>query len=155
MTPHQAPHRKPFTGRHMAAVLVLAFSVIVGINIAMATLASSTFGGVVVENSYVASQNFNRWLDEAEKEKALGWQVAAARRDDGRIAATLTGVPRYADVVAEARHPLGRMPDVRLTFVRDASGAYISDRPLAPGRWTLRFQIESEGTKWRGEQPVS
>ena len=155
MTPHQAPHRKPFTGRHMAAVLVLAFSVIVGVNVAMAMLASSTFGGVVVENSYVASQHFNRWLDEAEKEKALGWQVAAARRADGRIAATLTGVPRYADVVAEARHPLGRAPDVRLIFVRDASGAYVSDRPLAPGRWTLRFEIESEGTKWRGEQPVS
>lgn len=154
MTPHH-PTTKPFTGRHMAGVLVLAFSVIVGVNIAMAMLASSTFGGVVVENSYVASQHFNRWLDEAEKEKALGWRVAAARRDDGRIAATLSGVPRYADVVAEARHPLGRLPDVRLTFARDGAGTYVSDRPLAPGRWTLRFEIESEGAKWRGEQPVS
>ena len=78
--------RKPFTGRHMAAVMVGGFSVIVGVNLFMAWQASSTFGGVVVENSYVASQHFNRWLDQAAQARALGWEARASRLPDGRIA---------------------------------------------------------------------
>ena len=42
---------------------------------------SSTFGGVVVENSYVASQDFNGWLDEARAERALGWDADVGRDD--------------------------------------------------------------------------
>src|SRR3546814_16112365 len=64
------------------------------VNFLMASLATSTFSGVVVENSYVASQHFNRWLDEAAQEKALGWKVDVQRRTDGRLALALTGVPR-------------------------------------------------------------
>ncbi|MFD2579774.1 FixH family protein [Novosphingobium colocasiae] len=65
-----------FTGRHMATILVLGFGVVIGINFLMAHYAVSTFGGVVVENSYVASQDFNRWLDEAAKEKGAGLESA-------------------------------------------------------------------------------
>ncbi|SFF90821.1 Nitrogen fixation protein FixH [Novosphingobium sp. CF614] len=146
---------KPFTGKHMAAILIAGFGVVIAVNFTMAGLASSTFGGIVVENSYVASQEFNRWLDEADREKALGWKLAASRRADGRVAARLGGVPRYATITAEARHPLGRVGDVRLVFVRDAAGAYVSDKPLPAGRWTLRFDIEAEGKTWRGERAIS
>lgn len=146
---------KPFTGRHMAVILVSGFAVVFAVNFLMASLASSTFGGIVVENSYVASQEFNRWLDEAAKERALGWKLTASRRGDDRIAATLTGAPAEASVVAEARHPLGRMADVRLTFARGAGGAWISDRPLPAGRWTLRFAVVAKDSIWRSELPVS
>ena len=57
---------RPFTGRHMAMILVAFFGVVIVVNLIMARYASSTFGGIVVENSYVASQEFNKWLDEAE-----------------------------------------------------------------------------------------
>jgi len=42
---------KPFTGRHMLAVLVGFFGVVIAVNFIMASYATSTFGGVVVENS--------------------------------------------------------------------------------------------------------
>jgi nitrogen fixation protein FixH len=51
-----------FTGRHMAITIVGFFLVVIVVNLAMARMATSTFGGVVVENSYVASQHYNRWL---------------------------------------------------------------------------------------------
>jgi hypothetical protein len=44
---------------------------------------------------------------------------------------------------------------VPLTFARDASGAWISDRPLPAGRWTLRLAVVAQGKTWRSEQPVS
>jgi nitrogen fixation protein FixH len=53
---------RTFTGWHMALILIGFFAVVVGVNLLMARFASSTFGGVVVENSYVASQQFNGWL---------------------------------------------------------------------------------------------
>jgi hypothetical protein len=59
---------RPFTGRHMAMIMIAFFGVVIAVNVLMARFAVSTFGGVVVENSYVASQHFNRWLDEARVE---------------------------------------------------------------------------------------
>ena len=47
---------KKFTGKHMATILVLGFGVVVAVNFTMASLATNGFSGVVVENSYVASQ---------------------------------------------------------------------------------------------------
>lgn len=155
--------RKPFTGRHMTAILVAGFGVVIAVNFTMAGLASSTFGGIVVENSYVASQHFNRWLDEADKEKALGWHIEASRRADGRVVARLDDPSSRARpgtagagrrITAIARHPLGRLADVPLTFREQADGTWLSTEPLPAGRWTLRFEVEAQGRTWRTEEPL-
>lgn len=145
---------KPFTGWHMTAILLCAFAVVLGVNVIMARLATSTFSGEVVENSYVASQDFNRWLDTAAKEKAFGWKVAVSRQGDGRIVARLTGVPRGGVVTAVARHPLGGKADVSLAFAPDVNGAYVSDKALPDGRWILRFDVEAGGRSWHGQDQV-
>lgn len=145
---------RPFTGRHMAAILVAGFGIVIAVNVTMASFAASTFGGTVVENSYVASQQFNRWLEEARVEEALGWKLAASRRPDGRIEAALSAAPADPTVTAVARHPLGRNPDTALTFRRDAAGTWVSRETLPEGRWTLRFDVRAQGTTWRSEQEV-
>ena len=53
---------RPFTGYHMTAILVAFFGVVIVVNFVMARYAVATFGGTVVDNSYVASQEFNGWL---------------------------------------------------------------------------------------------
>lgn len=146
--------RGGFTGHHMAAILVAFFAVVIVVNVAMARLATSTFGGVVVENSYVASQHFNRWLDEAAKEKALGWKAVAVR-DGGKVAMTLSGAPAGAVVSAVARHPLGTLPDQMLTFAPSADGRYLSAQALPQGRWELRIDVRSGDRRWRTEEPLS
>lgn len=143
-----------FTGRHMAAILIAFFAVVAGVNLLLARLASSTFGGVVVANSYVASQNYNRWLDAAARERSLGWQAAAQRRADGRLAVALTGSPEGVVLTAIARHPLGRMADMRLAFARDMAGTFVSNEPLPAGRWRLRIEARAAGRLWRSEQDV-
>lgn len=151
--PAAAPVR-PFTGRKMAAILVGGFGVVIGVNLVMAWQASSTFGGVVVENSYVASQHFNRWLDQAEKARALGWTATATRRPDGRVALATTGVPAGAVVTATARHPVGRLPAMELTFAGQDT-VLASREALPAGRWIVRLTISAQGETWKQELDVS
>ncbi|MDR2858255.1 MAG: FixH family protein [Novosphingobium sp.] len=146
---------RPFTGRHMAAIMVGFFAVVIAVNLFMAREASATFGGVVVENSYVASQHFNRWLDEAHAEDALGWQAALSRRRDGRVVLALTGSGAVPDrVTAIARHPLGRQPDFALDFAPDGAGRLVSAEVLPAGRWRLRLEVRAKGKLWRSEGEV-
>lgn len=150
MTPH-----KPFTGRHMFGILAAFFGTVIAVNFTMASYASSTFGGIVVKNSYVASQEFNRWLDEADAAKAVGWTATTTRRPDGRLAIAVAGPASGARVEAIARHPLGRKPDQTLSFERVGDGTFVSNETLASGRWTLRLEITADDQVWRHEEPLS
>jgi len=143
-----------FSGKRMAIILVSFFGVVIVVNLVMARLAVSTFGGVVVENSYVASQEFNRWLEEAEAERALGWEAVTAWRPDGRLAIAVDGPGETASLAGIARHPLGRLEDRELSFERAANGTYVSREILPPGRWTLRLRVEYAGQVWRREESL-
>ena len=143
---------RTFTGRHMAAILVVFFGIVIAVNFTMAGYASSTFGGIVVENSYVASQEFNTWLDEAAVEKNLGWEATATRLPDNQVKIVLAGAPANATLSAEARHPLGRLPDRRLSFTEKGEGQFTSSERLPKGRWTLRIEAHADGHSWRKEQ---
>ncbi len=144
----------PFTGRHFTVIMVLFFGVVIAVNLVMARAASTTFGGVVVENSYVASQQFNTWLNQAAKEKTLGWSATAERLADGRVAVSLNGAPVDASLSAVARHPLGRAPDRALAFARQADGRFVSASSLPAGRWRVRFDVSAAAKRWRTEQDV-
>ncbi|UVC15117.1 FixH family protein [Mesorhizobium onobrychidis] len=65
------PHE--FTGRHMLLIILSFFGVIVGVNLTLATLATTSWTGLIVENTYVASQQFNRKAEEGRAQAALGW----------------------------------------------------------------------------------
>ena len=144
------PIRPRFTGWHMTAILTAFFGVVIVVNVYMARLATSTFTGLFVENSYVASQNFNKWLDEANQERALGWQAKVTRQLDGRVAVALTGKDvGKAVMTAEAWHPLGVLADRNLTFRQISPGQYVSEQALPDGRWRLRLAASADGHKWR------
>ena len=133
-----ARHR-PFTGRHMALIMVAFFGVVVAVNVTMATLASRSFGGTVVDNSYVASQRYNAWLAQARAQAQLGWdtpvRLDAARR-------VVIGVPGLSfAATGTAHHPLGRAADVPLRFRHDGAGQLVSTTPLPAGRWQLRIEV--------------
>lgn len=142
---------RPFTGKHITLILVSFFGVVIAVNVLMARLATHTFGGVVVENSYVASQQFNGWLKEASAEQALGWKAEIARDEQGRAAITLRDSKgtalASAKVTAVAEHPLGQRPEIDLTLHEVAPGTFAA--PLEAGRWRLRVMVQAEGKAWR------
>lgn len=140
--------QRPFTGKHMAAILVGGFSIVIAVNFYMASLAIGGFGGVVVENSYVASQKFNGWLEEARKGEDLGYAAELSRAGDGRLIATTTGVPLDAELSASLRRPLGRPDDRAIHFERVADDTYKSAETLPSGRWIARLAIDNGHTSW-------
>ncbi|MCW3796415.1 FixH family protein [Sphingomonas sp. BN140010] len=136
----------------MTAILVAFFGVVISVNMLMATLAVRTFGGVVVENSYVASQEYNRWLAAAKRQQALGWRIKpgvdAARR------VTITVSVSGAEVSGYAEHPLGRRADVPLRFSRQ-DGGFVSDRPLPAGRWAVHLVVRKGADEARLVETLS
>lgn len=142
---------KPFTGRHMTMILVAFFGVVIAVNLVMARFAIGTFGGTVVDNSYVASQKFNGWLEQARQQEALGWE-STVTLDGARHAVVRVmraGAP-LAGVAAKgaAHHPLGREPSRPLAFAEIAPGTLRADAPLPAGRWTLHLTLR------HGEQEI-
>lgn len=134
---------RTFTGRHMLAIIVGFFAVVVAVNLVMARFAITTFGGTVVDNSYVASQKFNRWLDEANAQKQQGWHADATRRE-GHVLVSLwdmMGAMDGAQISAVAMHPVGRSADVSLHFRQIGRGYYQSLETIPAGRWQLKVQV--------------
>jgi nitrogen fixation protein FixH len=136
-----------FTGRHMVAVMVGFFGIVVAVNIHMARLASGTFGGTVVENSYVASQKFNRWLADARAQDQLGWATPVSLDAGRHVVMTVPGTG--FTVSGSAHHPLGRAPDIALAFRSDASGRLVTTTPLPAGRWQVRLTVRRGGHQKR------
>lgn len=140
-----------FTGRHMLMVMIAFFGTVIAVNIVMATYATRTFGGTVVENSYVASQEFNGWLEAARRQAADGWTAKLGEDDDrATVDASSGGEPLAgASVSGVARHPLGRAPDIALKFREVAPGRFVADMPLPAGRWLLHVTIARDGNVHR------
>lgn len=141
---------RKFTGWHMAALLIAFFAVVVTVNFAMAWFAVSGFGGVVVENSYVASQRFNRWLGEQRREDRLGWKASMSRDGMGRIVVVTEGVPAGARIVAHLRRPIG-LPDDRTVTLIETGLARFTSPGVEPGRWIVRVEVNAESRRWSAE----
>jgi len=146
--------KRPFTGRHLAIIMVAGFGIVVAVNFTMASFATNGFHGVVVENSYVASQDFNDWLEEAERAKALGWQATAARDADGHVVVTTADIPDRARITAELRRPLGRREYASLDFTQVADATYRSTAPVTDGRWTIRLFAQTTRQRWAEESEL-
>lgn len=140
-----------FTGWHMTAILVAFFLVVIAVNMLMATVAIRSFGGTVVDNSYVASQRFNGWLAAARTQDRLRWREEVTTDRARHVVLTLgddAGAPvRGGTVKALAQHPLGQAADIALAFREAAPGRYVSGTALPPGRWRVRLDIRHAGSE--------
>ncbi len=142
---------KPLTGRKVLLIAVAAFGVILAANLAMLYAATSTFPGLVVKNSYVASQNWNARTDA---QRALGWK-AAASYGEGTLRVAMTGrdgAPVLGlRVVAVVGRPASARDDVRLELTEGAQG-YAAPLVLAPGMWRVAITgTDDEGGSFEAE----
>ena len=131
--------RQRFTGYHATAILVAFFAIVIAVNVTMARLATSTFGGALAENGYVASQDYNRWIAESAAQDRLGWDVAA-RVDGNRLILDTKGVS-HAVATVVAQHPLGRVDDRAIPMTMTGPGRFRSTAAMPDGRWKLRITL--------------
>lgn len=141
--------RGPLTGAKVLGMFGSFFLVIILVNVLMAVQAVSTFPGLETDNSYVASQTYDR--DRATQE-ALGW-TAAARIEGGELVVAMTDAAGRPAAVASVEGIFGRPTSVR----EDQSPAFVFDGAVwrapveaAPGQWNLRLVAMAEdGTRFR------
>lgn len=142
---------RELTGRHVLAITVAAFSVIIGVNVLMAYKAVSTFPGLEVANSYVASQDFDA---DRSAQKALGWMLAPAYdAANGELRLAFTDAQGLPVLLQSLDVLVGRTTeaedDSRPSFARDA-GIYVAKAQLAPGKWMMQVDaLAADGTKFR------
>jgi nitrogen fixation protein FixH len=147
-----------FTGWHMTTILVIFFGVVMAVNFTMARMAVGTFGGTVVDNSYVASQQYNQWLDAAARQDKLGWKVGIALSPDRHVVLDARkGATAILQIAAfgDALHPLGRADDIPLTFSAMDDGRLRSEQALPVGRWNLRLSLRRGADLFRMTEIVS
>lgn len=129
---------KEFTGKHMLATMVAFFGVIITVNLVMARFAITSWSGLVVPNTYVASQEFNARAAESRAIAALGYEIDLNSDADGlSIAFTdAGGEPAIADSIAvQLRRPVGTHQDREMVLMREPDGVYRAAGELAEGEW--------------------
>lgn len=128
---------RPFTGRHMLVITVCFFAVVVGVNITMAVISGSSWTGLVVDNSYVASQEYQDKLDAHRVQAAAGW-VSALDYDGARIRLEVVanGAPVLLDGLrVRLNRPIGTRDDKLLDLVLQPDGSHMAEVVLGAGMW--------------------
>ncbi|MDF3605546.1 FixH family protein [Paracoccus sp. DMF-8] len=140
---------RELTGKHVLMICLAAFGVIIGVNVLMAVKAVSTFPGLEVKNSYVASQSFDR--DRAAQD-ALHWTVTPEY--DGRVLSlTIRDAQGYPARLQSLAVTIGRPTHVRddqelnLTY---QGGIFSTPLQLAPGARIIHLAaVAEDGTLFR------
>lgn len=140
------PGGRVLTGRMVFAITASAFAVIIGVNVLMAYKAISTFPGLEVANSYVASQTFDA---ERKAQIALNWTLAQDYRP-GVYRLTFTDGNGKPAPVRDVTATIGRSTEARDDVVpvfAEADGAFTAPVTLPRGKWmVLLYAHARDGT---------
>jgi nitrogen fixation protein FixH len=138
--------KKEFTGRHMLLLMLAFFAVVLLANGTLVVVAMNNWSGLVVPNSYVASQKFNAAIDEAQVRAGKDWRGSFDIDENGRAILTLRDGKGLAvagrQVRGHAARPTHEKADQDLTFREVESGTYQVQEDLATGVWLLTVRVE-------------
>ncbi len=132
-----------FTGRHMALVMVLFFGTIISVNLTMAYFARSSWSGLVAENTYVASQEFNAKAALSRKIEASGVKGAiTVAGSDIRYQLT---APKPEAALADRvlltfRRPVGDHQDFEIALANSGNGLFTGSHAVLPGQWIVEAE---------------
>lgn len=146
----EAQPRSVFTGKTMMFIMVAFFGVIITVNFTMARFAVSGFSGTVVDNSYIASQNFNEWLRAAEVQDNLNWQTQITRDNEDYLIVKIgaDNSPLIGAIInAELVRPLGMKEEKILRMQAQSDGTYRSVEPLSSGRWLVQLDVRHDNSQ--------
>jgi nitrogen fixation protein FixH len=136
---------KEFTGRHMLAIMLAFFGTVIAVNLVMATFASSSWTGLVVKNSYVASQEFNGKAAEGRAQAARNWHPALELQP-GTVSFRLSdraGAPIPLKAVGITfRRPAYEAEDVTIHLTRRSDGVFAAATNIRDGLWIIETNAD-------------
>lgn len=140
---------RELTGKHVLAITVLAFGVIIAVNLVMAFQAVSTFPGLEVKNSYVASQSFDR---DRAAQQALHWTVTPDYAD-GILSIAIRDAQGNPAPAQDLQVTIGRpthQRDDQTPHFTSHRGVFRTPITLASGSWTIHLSAKApDGTAFR------
>lgn len=145
MTTTPRPARGEFTGRHMLLAIVGFFGVIIAVNITMAVVSSVSWTGLVVPNSYVASQEFETKRLAHIAQQEAGWRASLGYAGGTALLSVVdaAGVPvDLGEPMLQINRPVGGHDDQRVALSRRPDGVYAGPVTLGPGVWEARVSIQ-------------
>lgn len=147
---HEAGFR--FTGYHMIACMIAFFGVIIAVNTMLAVLASSSWTGLVVKNSYVASQKFNAELKAAKVQHDAGWR-SELTYTKGIIQVHLIDKNGKPVALDKAHIFIGRpafeQQDQDVALTENSHGKYYRAVKLTEGYWDIQVKGLVNGQPYR------
>ena len=143
--------QKELTGRKVLIIAVAAFGVILAANLTMMFAATGTFPGVVVKNSYVASQG---WNEKTEAQRALGWKAETAIASEGLVVRMTGADGRPVSglaLSATVGRPASKADDRTFELI-EAEGLYRAPADFGPGLWRVELTgTDAEGRRFEAE----
>ncbi|MEP2946762.1 MAG: FixH family protein [Lentilitoribacter sp.] len=140
-----------FTGWHMFTIICIFFGTIITVNMILAFNAGSTWTGLVVKNTYVASQIFNEETEKLEQQRALGWS-SDLNYTDAQLRLKLTdnngALISGANVSAKIGNPVHETNDHMVSFTQIGE-FYVVENNLENGLWQIDLQVQTQdGLTW-------
>lgn len=143
---------RPFTGWHMLALTLSFFGVIIAVNVGLAYKAVTTFPGLEVNDSYVASQTFDQ---EKTAQEALHWHLKQGYdRSTRQLSLDFTDVAGTAVTLKDIEVLIGRpteaAQDQRPAVTQGEGGIYVAAADLPLGKWMLQIVAHArDGTLYQ------
>lgn len=143
---------REFTGRHMFILTVAFFAVVISVNILLAVLAVKSWTGMVVANSYVASQQFNEKTAALERAAAMGIR-ASLSYGGGKISIVLRDpsdvVVGVKSLALKIGRPSNESEDRSLAMMCAGDGVCSAETRLGGGIWSGEIVAElAGGRQW-------
>lgn len=134
------------TGPRVFAFIASAFGLIIGVNLLMAYKAISTFPGLEVSSSYVASQTFDA---EKAAQDSLGWQLVQGYDSSlGQLSLRFLDRAGAPVQLGDLQVLVGRSTEARQDFSPSfvySQGAYVADAKLGQGKWVMHVTGYARG----------
>jgi nitrogen fixation protein FixH len=136
-----------FTGRHMLMIMLAFFGVIIAANMTMVYYATQSWTGLVVKNSYVASQEFNETTARLEQAAADVHSVVAYSL--GKVTLSLDDNAGQAVQASNVRVMIGRPShegdDRVIILSQKSNGVYEAEHSLGNGQWSGQVTADVVG----------
>lgn len=146
---------RPLTGRMVLIALLVFWAVVGAVNAIFIFFALETWPGLSQQDAYKAGVGYNRVLDEARVQAAMGWRSGVDLGLDGKLTvriADMSGTPLSGlSVTVNLKRPASAGEDVSVELTREADGAYRARvAPPLAGAWSVEIAaVHADSRRYR------